>query len=135
MNSPVVDSNLTVVTGQAGDGDMMGEMLGDCVEIVHENGLETTCSPHVLLSACVLRVLPFSSKRESLADDRRHKQPWISVKSLHHLFKMTTLSISTGFAKSIFNQEFASAVWENVVLLPSMALDAANLRLLFNVDD
>ncbi len=48
---------------------------------------------------------------------------------------MTIVSILVGAVRSTIHQGLGSLVWENVLLIASIALNAAKLLLLFNKDD
>jgi hypothetical protein len=92
----------------------------------------------VLLKNLTATEAPFTSRSVSLAEDKRHKQLLGSAGSEpQYLLRMTTLLIADCACSSTSHHAFKSEVkvCEKVLLLPSMALDAAKLLLLLNVDD
>ena len=126
-------------------GGFDGNFVGNWV--VMEVGLVVPAHDDVKTSTttCLLHVLPMTleatmesllSRRVSLADERRHRHWDGSAGSdLQYLLRMTTVSILLGAVKSTIHHALGSLVWENVLLIASIALDAAKLLLLFNRED
>ena len=76
------------------------------------------------------------SSKVSLADERRQRHWEGSAGSdPQYLLRMTTVSILVGAVRSTIHQGLGSFVWENVLLMASIALNASKLILLFNTDD
>ena len=146
----MVDSSLIFLAEQDEKlGDWLGGVDGDFVGnwVVMEVGLVVPAHDDVKTSTttCLLHVLPMTleatmesmlSRRVSLADERRHRHSEGSAGSdPQYLLRITTLSINVDAVRSTIHQGFGSLVWEKVVLMASIALDAAKLTLLFKTDD
>jgi hypothetical protein len=103
---------------------------------VDVNTSATTCLLQVLPMDLMATIESLLSRRVSVADVRRHRHWDGSAGSdPQYLLRMTTLSILHGAVRSTIHHALESLVWENVVLIASIALDASKLLLLFNKED
>ena len=117
-------------------GVLLGVIDGDFVVLWHEvKSSDTTSVLHVSLKNLTATAVPFVSRSDSLAEDKRHKHLLGSAGSVpQYLLIITTLSMMNGAESSTSHHEIRSVVrvCEKVPLFPSMALDAA---LVFKVED
>jgi hypothetical protein len=123
------------------EGDFVGTLVGINVGMVvptHDDvkNSATTCLLHVLPIVFVATTESLLSRRVSLADERRHMH-WLGSAGSdpQYLLRMTTLSILVDTVRSTIHHALGSLVWENVLLIASIALNAAKLLLLFNKED